>query len=388
VRADEAEASGTKDYAEELEDRFEGLDLCGEEEIDLDFSEEIDELIGDVRWLAIFRVHTTKPFSHAALFKQMRNAWKTAKPATFKAKGDNLFLVQFHCLGDWDRVMEGGPWLFRGAALVMAEYDGFSNVEDYKLDKVPVWTRIQGIPEGLMKKKDLAEKVARKVGEPPIKVLVNEGILNSAKYLHARVHLDVHKPLVRIVPITIKERKIYPVQYEKLPEFCYFCGLLGHVMTECGDGVHATDQCQWGDWLIVVYDQKPPTNGGRGTAGRTGLGRGRGRGYVPGDLNLSEATDMDWGKDIPPGLGTRKRLIRADGTVNMPGSGLPNTSEGRVQQQVHLLEYATGGKEGETPVSTPQKVQAQKRQKKVVNGVEINETIGSATSGQEDRREQ
>jgi hypothetical protein len=30
-----------------------------------------------------------------------------------------------------------------------------------------------------MKKKELAEKVARKVGDPPIKVIVNEGVLNS-----------------------------------------------------------------------------------------------------------------------------------------------------------------------------------------------------------------
>jgi hypothetical protein len=72
----------------------------------------------------------------------------------------------------------------------------------------------------------------------------------------------------------------------------------------------------------------------------------------------------------------------------MPGSCQLNISEGRVHQQVHLLEYGTGGKEGETSVSTAQKVQAQKRQKKVVNGVEIDETIGSATSVLEDRREQ
>jgi hypothetical protein len=48
------------------------------------------------------------------------------------------------------------------------------------------------------------------------------------------------------VPITIKERKIYPVQYEKLPDFCNFCGLMGHVVTECGDGIHEKDQYQWG----------------------------------------------------------------------------------------------------------------------------------------------
>jgi len=40
------------------------------------------------------------------------------------------------------RVMEGRPWLFRGAAIVMEEYDGFSNVKAYKLDRIPIWARI------------------------------------------------------------------------------------------------------------------------------------------------------------------------------------------------------------------------------------------------------
>jgi hypothetical protein len=193
--------------------------------------EEIEDLIGEVRWLALFRVHTPKAFSHATMFKQMRNAWASAQDVSFKTMEANLFLVQFQCLGDWNRVMDNGPWLFRGAAVVLAEYDGFSNVQDYKLDKVPVWARIQGLPEGLMKKKELAEKVAKKVGEPPLKVILNEGRINPSQYLRARVHLDLSKPLVRFVPINLKERKKYPVQYEKLPDFCKFCGIIGHDVT-------------------------------------------------------------------------------------------------------------------------------------------------------------
>ena len=122
-----------------LEERLGGLNLQGEEEEDLDFSGEYEELVKDVRWLALFRVHTTKPFSHAALFSAMRNAWLAAKEVTFKVLKSNLFLVQLHCLGDWSHVMEGSPRLFRGAAVVMEEYDGFSNVDSYKLDRIPIW---------------------------------------------------------------------------------------------------------------------------------------------------------------------------------------------------------------------------------------------------------
>ena len=187
------------------------MNLVGETDEDLDLSEELDELIKEVRWLALFRVHTTKPFSHAALFFSLRFAWAAAKDVTFKVLEPNLFLMQFHCLGDWNRMMEGGPWLFRGAPVVLSEYDGFSNVKNYKLDRIPVWARIQGVPDGLMKRKDLAKKVAQKVGEPPIVVAVTDGKNNPSTYLCARVFVDIRKPLVCVVPITLKEKRKFLV---------------------------------------------------------------------------------------------------------------------------------------------------------------------------------
>ena len=94
--------------------------------------------------------------------------------------------------------------------MVMEEYDGFSNVNTYKLDRILIWTRIQGVPEGLMKKKELAEKVANKVGQL-ITEVVNEGRINPTPYLQTRVWLCLDKPLVRVVPITLKERLVYLV---------------------------------------------------------------------------------------------------------------------------------------------------------------------------------
>ena len=134
--------------------------------------------------------------------------------------------------------MNNGPWLFRNTAVVLEEYDGITNVHEYKLDRIPVWARIVGLPDGLMKKKEIAEKIAAKVGNPPFNVIVNEGKINPRKYLRAWVFVKLDTPLVRFVPLTLKERKKYPVEYEKLPEFCNFCGLIGYTVLECGDGIY------------------------------------------------------------------------------------------------------------------------------------------------------
>ena len=93
VEPSKKEGEGSSDERRErsLEERLGDLKLQGEEEEDL--SGEFEELVKEVRWLAIFRVHTSKPFSHAALFSAMRIAWAAAKEVTFKAVGGNLFLI-------------------------------------------------------------------------------------------------------------------------------------------------------------------------------------------------------------------------------------------------------------------------------------------------------
>lgn len=293
--------------------------------------------------MGLFRVHTTRPFSHAALLNQMRNAWSSAQGVTFSIKGPNLFLVQCHCLGDWKRIMEGGPWLFQKAVVVIQEYDGYSDVSEFKLNKLPVWARIKGLPDGLTRKKELAEKVAGKVGEPPFTVIVNEGRINPASTLRTRVYLDVNKPLVRFVPITLKGSKRYKVFYEKLPDFCFVCGLMGHLAEECGDGVHDPMSFEWGEWLI--WEPEPPNDrpftgrgggdmGGRGRmegrgerGGRSGRGGdgGAGRGGVrtganmwQGDglagMDISSQENQDTGEK-----NARKRLVAADGSLNIRG---------------------------------------------------------------------
>ena len=54
----------------------------------------------------------------------MKYAWSLAKDFSFKAIEENLFVLKFSCPGYWRKVMEEGPWIFRGHAVLLEEYDG------------------------------------------------------------------------------------------------------------------------------------------------------------------------------------------------------------------------------------------------------------------------
>ena len=145
---------------------------------------------------------------------------------------------------------------------------------------------------------------------------MNEGKINSTPFLRARVWLNLRKPLIRVVPITLKERMMCLVQYEKLPSFCFFCGCMGHEVSECGDGRHPAEKCEWGDWLRVPFMAMSVIRDDRGARGR-GRGRGQGRGAGRGSGVEDAFEDMDIIVEEPE-LGDENTKKASDGNPDHP----------------------------------------------------------------------
>lgn len=56
--------------------------------------------------------------------------------------------------------------------------------------------------------------------------------------LRVRVNLDISKPLRRGLKLNIAGPmggNWIPIQYERLPDFCFCCGKLDHVLKDCDD---------------------------------------------------------------------------------------------------------------------------------------------------------
>ena len=166
------------------------------------------------------------------------------------------------------------------------------------------------------------------------------------------------------------------------------------MVTECGDGVHDKKDCAWGNFLAVAFDNQPFQNmasrgGGRGDSsrgGRAGFG-GRGHGWMPGSSNEQEQMDMELGS-VGRGANpnARRRLVAPDGT--MLNNHENQVAPGLVANKVYLLEGSSSGGMDKV-VTTPQKYQDLKRQRKDGDGNQsLENNVISATSFEEDRREQ
>ncbi|XBI91979.1 hypothetical protein VPH35_029165 [Triticum aestivum] len=199
-----------------------------EDELDnLVWEEEVEEPEEKPKWLALARVLTKKSFSQGALIEDMKATWNS-REVVWHRINPNLFSIQFNCLADWNKAIHQGPWDFKEKALMIAEYDGFKNPETVKLDRIETWCQIHMVTDMVLKREQFVKNMAARVGEvTDLQIVLPNGFVGE--FIRARVKLDVNKKLTRFVGFTkARETKFYQVKFEKLPVFCYMCGLLGH----------------------------------------------------------------------------------------------------------------------------------------------------------------
>jgi hypothetical protein len=109
-----------------LEELMRSLKLTGADIGGISVAKEVVEALKeDTKWMAVMRLLSSKTFSAASLKKTMEFAWAPAQEVTFRdLEEDNGFLVQARCLGDWQRITEHRPWIFRDHGLLIENTTG------------------------------------------------------------------------------------------------------------------------------------------------------------------------------------------------------------------------------------------------------------------------
>lgn len=129
----------------------------------------------------------------------------------------------------WDRsrVLEGHPWIFENKLFAVEEFDGFTPLIRMKFDFTAFWIRMYDLPLVCMER-EKGFKIGATVGKVEDVDTDIDGT-GWGEYLHVRVHVSLTKPLPRGRTLKLKEKSLWvPFQYEKIPKFCFKCGVISH----------------------------------------------------------------------------------------------------------------------------------------------------------------
>ncbi|KAL0417526.1 UNVERIFIED_CONTAM: hypothetical protein Sradi_1166100 [Sesamum radiatum] len=107
------------------------------------------------------------------------------------------------------------------------------NPQEVNLDWADFHTHVHGLPLSKMSK-EMAVFIGTQLGKFVDADMDDAGHVWGS-HMRIRISIDVTKPLKRVLKIrtTLGDEQLLSFTYERLPNFCYLCGCLGHLSKYC-----------------------------------------------------------------------------------------------------------------------------------------------------------
>lgn len=204
----------------------------GTEEDVIDLVDDSEEVVDEKLSLRLVgRLFTEKPVNFEALKRTMSLVWSLREGVVIRPIESNLFLFQFFHWKDREKVLNGRPWCFEQRLLILQEIDVDAQPSSLALKSSPFWIRLYNLPFSCRSKEKVAT-IARGIGEI---LEIEDDFLELSPFRRVRVWIDCTKPLKRFQTIRIKgdARVTINIKYERLPHFCFLCGLMNHTEKDC-----------------------------------------------------------------------------------------------------------------------------------------------------------
>jgi hypothetical protein len=163
---------------------------------------------------------------------------------------------------DLERVLVNEPWTYDKFLVVFQRVQGDGPIQDSLFSHTSFWVQLHHIP--LRRRTEAAaEAIGRSIGLVQ-KVASSDDERGGENCMRVWVRLEVNRPLCRGRLVNLEEGKKSWIafRYERLPNFCYWCGCLDHGEKDCDIGLQqhqssAKEEYQYGAWLRASSDRPP-----------------------------------------------------------------------------------------------------------------------------------
>ena len=140
----------------------------------------------------------------------------------------------FDNLKDLKRVLENSPWSINGSPLFLKEWSLSDSIKDIDFSTGAFWVQVHDLPLEMITP-DNAVSIGSSLGEVLEVDSADNHKPSRKSYLRLRVLINLHHPLIPGFTHHHPPKAPTWVQYkyERLSDYCYFCGRLGHLSFAC-----------------------------------------------------------------------------------------------------------------------------------------------------------
>ncbi|KAL8457812.1 hypothetical protein ACS0TY_035621 [Phlomoides rotata] len=209
-----------------------GKEMVREEEDFVAIEEEGGPIERTQPMCLIGKVLTRKPFNAFDFLEAMKRAMEHLKGFTVKEIGLNLFSFQFRSHGDLLEVKRMEPWHFEKSLVILKEIGEGEQPLEVEFKTTALWIRLYDLPPAAISEKYI-RSIASRCGE--ILEVGKDSTEGFGRNIRVKVNLDITQPLRTCLKIMSKEGRPawIPFKFERLPSFCFLCGMIGHMKREC-----------------------------------------------------------------------------------------------------------------------------------------------------------
>lgn len=186
------------------------------------------------QFLLLGRLLTRKPYNREAFKRTMASLWRIDKGNVTRSAERDTFLFSFEIQKERDRVVSMEPWHFENGLVVLKSLGAEDPIDWAGWNRTSFWIQLWNIPHcGMIR--DIGEVLGKGFGRCT-SVDSDESGRCRGPAMRVRVEMDISKPLRRGAQVRLGDIGgvvWVGAKYERLPDFCFGCGKIGHVLRDC-----------------------------------------------------------------------------------------------------------------------------------------------------------
>lgn len=142
-------------------------------------------------------------------------------------------MFEFEDVANLEKVLLYEPWTNNKYLVAFWRLEGIVEPENLVFNQTSFWVQIHDLSI-LSLKKEVAMALERLIGRV-MKTRETDEELGGGHIMRIRVQVDITKPLTRGHKIGLAKggEGWVSFKFERLPNFCYWCGLLTHSKKDC-----------------------------------------------------------------------------------------------------------------------------------------------------------